>query len=205
MNLKPLFIAAALAVCTSAIAAPVTLTVTSQGTTTYAGGVSIPDAAPYLMTTTISFDTATIYDYSIIDFRAKLVVDNDYSTFGYVGSAMGPMTAYFSQHGNTTSFNLSSTAMQDEMRYLTNFGVTWNTDQPLPNLNKSFELTITDPISAYADVTQMFSGEFDWYLKLAPETVYISVVSVPEPQTWAMMLAGLGLAGGAARRRQKAA
>lgn len=36
-----------------------------------------------------------------------------------------------------------------------------------------------------------------------PETIYVRVSAVPEPETYAMLLAGLGLLGFAARRRQE--
>ncbi|WP_157271813.1 FxDxF family PEP-CTERM protein [Azohydromonas aeria] len=67
-------------------------------------------------------------------------------------------------------------------------------------------------ISAGNFSTAFFSGKHggDWTLKLAGTgdgsasyTGLVSVAAVPEPETYALMLAGLGLVGVIARRRQR--
>lgn len=59
------------------------------------------------------------------------------------------------------------------------------------------------------NIKTMFIGKtnfFDYRAQLDPSfagaEVYVTLTAVPEPTTWALMIAGLGLVGGAIRRRR---
>ena len=54
-------------------------------------------------------------------------------------------------------------------------------------------------ISGELKFNYQVADKYDSQLRITPNS--ISIAPVPEPETWAMMAAGLGLVGFAARRR----
>lgn len=204
---KQLLFSALFALSTSALAVPVTLTVTSSGVITNEAEAGIPTGSRYDLTAAFTYDTDSLNwqgDYEITDFSARLVVGGHDLSPGLLQSPVGPLTVGFSQVGNTASFNWMATAMAD-IRFSTDLYVTWRNDRPLPGPGQSYEVSITEPITSSGHASASAWGDTYYYFELAPETVRISVSAVPEPQTWGMMLAGVGLVAFAARRKAKAA
>lgn len=205
MNAKQLLFVAMLALSTSALAVPAVMTVTSTGVT-LSSDTSAPVGSRYQLTTIVNYDTdsANLWgDYDITGFSAKFIVAGQDLSFEFFSPPAGPQSAAITRTGNTTSFAMSSFGVMDGERFRTEMYVSWNTDQPLPANDQSYAVTVTDPSYAYALASQSYYGDTAFFFHLQPETVQINVSAVPEPQTWAMMLAGVGLAGFAARRRDR--
>lgn len=204
---KQLLFLAVLALSMSAVAAPVTLTVTSSGVTTNDAQAAIPAGSRYDLTAAFTYDTDSLNwqgDYEISGFSGRFVVGGHDLSPLLLESPVGPLSVAFSQVGNTASFGFTAVAIGD-VRFSTDLFVTWHNDRALPAAGQAYEVSIANPVTSSAHASSSAWGETDYYFELAPEAVRISVSAVPEPQTWAMMLAGLGLAGFAARRRAKVA
>ncbi len=61
-----------------------------------------------------------------------------------------------------------------------------------------------DPGSAFLIGTDYFTGDYDFVAGNGPLLVATAVPGVPEPTSWAMLIAGFGLTGAALRRRKSA-
>ncbi|GGX98912.1 PEP-CTERM sorting domain-containing protein [Pseudoduganella dura] len=110
-------------------------------------------------------------------------------------------------HGATTSLPTRYTDITSPQAFSSTF-----TGQ----VEGDFTLDVSSALEAYAlsanQLVHHLSGDFEWYeqlywettssIALSDLTLTVQVSAVPEPGTYAMVLAGLGLMGFAARRRE---
>jgi hypothetical protein len=111
----------------------------------------------------------------------------DAGTFNFTGMSVSgwPWTNYYGGFGNTLNFdfkNASGTVI-----------ASGSLTAPMSNSFTQYNQSVDGVHEIYFYATNGF-----W-----PRLASIDVAAVPEPETYAMMLAGLGLVGFAARRKQR--
>jgi len=177
---------------------------------------SVDGASPYGVPATFQFDAATpqysgtIYTNSVASVRAQPAG----STGGY--GAVGPANAQSSAILDLTSFGAIDSitflwGSIDTYNYLDvlGTGVTFNGgssgvspangNQTAPNSNRLVTLTFTgaDRFNVTGLRFRATGNAFEF------DNVNIKTGAVPEPASWAMMVGGFGMAGGALRSRRR--
>ncbi|MBK9347983.1 MAG: PEP-CTERM sorting domain-containing protein [Burkholderiales bacterium] len=156
------------------------------GTVRYPDGLNI---APGLLNDSASASFDRVYGLTSTDITVEFWYSSSISTLPNIPGNQGPLFAF-----NGESFNLNSTG-----------GILATTHNPGANFAPSthqahFSHTFHAVVGGNHTLT--FSTGAGNYRTLNVDDLKITVTSVPEPETYAMLLAGLGLIGAVARRRQ---
>ena len=177
----------------TAVAATLALAATSASATTYA--LVIPPGA----TTTTSFSTSTLHDYNTTGASGLFTDDFTFTLTGDYGSDIG---ATFKEQALSTTEVITAAD-------LSLFKVGSST--PLETTGMT-SLPSSGPTALEVDDSLLTAG--DYYFEAAMEipagdssAYYVGadfspVSQAPEPRTWALMLAGVGLVGVALRSRR---
>lgn len=85
-------------------------------------------------------------------------------------------------------------------------GVTWNEGEYSPPLllSEGTNVTYTAPMASGVSFFERFGGERGGDLILTTQSTHFNVSAVPEPATYGMLFAGLGVVAFASRRRRPA-
>jgi hypothetical protein len=187
-----LLISAATLAATPAVATTVTIDIPDIGSFQYFGsGTASVTYSGVTFSTTSSYSDGAFFNVSPgFSGASTPVVSSQQATFGYANILI----------------TLPEFASDITINYATFYGI------PV-SFKLSNGVTATQPSSATAyDAVDVYSSgptsAFNWVQVLSSGKEYLSVGSitytvaaVPEPASWAMMIAGFGLIGGALRRR----
>jgi hypothetical protein len=163
---------------------------------------SIPD---YFLTVSSGFPTTSGSNF--------LGLNNDTLTFGDKAFNLGDsFTISFGRKVNAVGLYLvaGDDAMPGDLELSTSGGAVFNSNSPLvisPGNNAYFlGLVEGDPTLGFTSATVRGIVPQDApgaYLAFTADDITNSVAAVPEPGTWALMLAGLGMAAAGVSRRKR--
>jgi hypothetical protein len=206
MNIKSFACAAVGAACvlaggSAASARPITYDLVTDGDFIYEDGITNPSYVNQTFAIVATSDTSAVYDY----FGLALLAPVSAASFvsgptgiqgilltdpSYFAHGEGPYTSVgvygdFEHGMPVNSFQIAGPGLS-----------AWDTVSKLAPIPVT--LSIVDPNNPLR--FDLLNGAAIKFTRLDPDAIFSA--SVPEPATWAMMLAGVALAGAALRRRR---
>ena len=145
--------------------------------------------------------TATIHDFSgLTNIEQTFSIDHSSSSFSDVYS----LTLAAGNTGVNGGFFGVTTNVATTFSFSTSLdGTHWSSSVPIPAA-----VDLTDGSFGYATTVSGLTATTPYYFKLSGTNLdggyTVHIAAVPEPETYAMLLAGLGLMGSIARRRNRA-
>jgi hypothetical protein len=204
-----------------ALAAPVTLTNTSFGTVTEASisqHSDIPVGVRYELTTVAHFDTDDYVQGTGSWQPRESVRANDITitlkagekTFVFQNDDGGIfLTTQLSNYNGKESLSLGIDFYEPGLiyNYVVSNSVKWNegTYAPPMWLLPGTDVTYAAPFTSSVNFYERLTGERTGDIVLTADSMHISVSAVPEPATYGMLFAGLGIIGLMSRRVRGAA
>jgi hypothetical protein len=139
------------------------------------------------------------------------------ATSGPFGSSIAPLLAsfYFGESAPTALSASTTTSLESSSYYTYSSSYSTASFNLLAGVAQSFVAYVYAPTDVSISNFGLDAGTLDYDLLITPQTqIYVGpktwvsssiLAPIPEPETYAMMLAGLGLVGVAARRRKQVA